>query len=391
MKINRIWRGMAVLLTTLLLVCCFGTTAFAYEAIGTGRETSLTVYFGKGGNGFTDVEFRVYRVAEVSAGARFTLTGDFADYPVKVNGLDSSGWRALAQTLEGYAARDNLSPLKTEGTGRDGKAVFSHLETGLYLVTGDRYRQGRYTYTPEPFLIALPTLDEADAWVYDAVVSCKYDSDYTPPGGGGDDDTVNRKVLKVWEDDGNEDKRPDEIVVQLLRNGKVYDTVTLNDRLDEKIGSSYAWLCQCDCGKQLKVGTAALLSEPGTRSCGCGRVEAVRQTIDTHGTVADHCHFVDGTCIEKISDRKKLQKNNTSGCTGVQVRGKRYIASINFKRKTYYLGSFSRFEDAVRVRKQAEERMFGEFLDEYYASHPPGEHADRDAPEKEPKTGIDRR
>ena len=29
--------------------------------------------------------------AEVSAGAGFTLTGEFADYPVKVDGLDSSG------------------------------------------------------------------------------------------------------------------------------------------------------------------------------------------------------------------------------------------------------------------------------------------------------------
>ena len=231
MKIYRICRRMAALLTALLLACCFGTTAFAYEAVDTGQETSLTVYFGKDGNGFSNVEFQVYRVAEVSAGAKFTLTGDFSDYPVRVNGLDSSGWRALAQTLESYAARDSLSPRQTEETGRDGKAVFSHLETGLYLVTGDRYRQGRYTYTPEPFLIALPTLDEADAWVYDAVVSCKYDSSYDPPGGGGGDggdDTVDRKVLKVWEDDGGEERRPDAIIVQLLRDSQVYDTVTLN-------------------------------------------------------------------------------------------------------------------------------------------------------------------
>ena len=228
MKITRVWSGLLASLTALLLVCCLTPGAFAYGAIDTERETSLTVYFGKGGNGFADVEFQVYRVAEVSAGAKFTLTGDFADYPVKVNGLDSSGWRALAQTLESYAARDNLKPLRTAETGKNGKAVFGHLETGLYLVTGDRYRQGRYTNTPEPFLIALPTLDGADVWIYDAVVSCKYDSDYTPPGGGGDDDTVNRKVLKVWKDGGNEDQRPKEIVVQLLRNGKVYDTVTLN-------------------------------------------------------------------------------------------------------------------------------------------------------------------
>ena len=168
--------------------------------------------------------------------------------------------------------------------------------------------------------------------------------------------------------------------------GKRFGKLVALRRLDEKIGSSYAWLCQCDCGKQLKVGTAALLVEPGTRSCGCGRVEAVRQTMDAHGTVADHCHFVDGTCVEKISDRKKQQKNNTSGCTGVQVRGNRYIASISFKGKTYYLGSFSKFEDAVRARKRAEERMFGEFLEEYYASHLPNETGGGDAPEREPKT-----
>ncbi len=173
----------------------------------------------------------MYRAAEVSAGAEFTLTGDFAEYPVKVNGLDSSGWRALAQTLDGYAARDGLNPLRTVETGKDGRAVFDHLDTGLYLVTGSRYRQGRYTYIPEPFLIALPALDEADAWVYDAAVSCKYDSSYDPPGGGGGDggdDTVDRKVLKVWEDDGGEERLPDAIIVQLLRDSQVYDTVTLN-------------------------------------------------------------------------------------------------------------------------------------------------------------------
>lgn len=140
-------------------------------------------------------------------------------------------------------------------------------------------------------------------------------------------------------------------------------------RLDEKIGTSYAWLCQCDCGKQIKVSTNALLSAPGTRSCGCGRVEAVMQTIDTHGSIAKHCHFVDDTCIEKIRNAK-LQRNNRSGYTGVQIRGSKYIAIITFRKKVYYLGSFSKIEDAVRVRKQAEARLFGEFLDWYDSKYP---------------------
>ena len=245
MKIQLVWRRFFAALTALLLAVCCSPAALAYGAIDTGREASLTVFFGKDGDGFSRVEFQIYRAAEVSEGGTFTLTGDFADYPVQVNGLDSSGWRALAQTLEGYAARDGLPPMQAEETGRDGRAVFSHLETGLYLVTGERFRQGRYTYTPEPFLVSLPTLDEAGAWVYDAAAACKYDSDYTPPSDG-DSGDVNRKVLKVWKDDGNEDKRPEEIVVQLLRDGKVYDTVTLSGENNWRhmwtgLDSDYSW------------------------------------------------------------------------------------------------------------------------------------------------------
>jgi hypothetical protein len=140
-------------------------------------------------------------------------------------------------------------------------------------------------------------------------------------------------------------------------------------RLNEKIGSSYAWLCQCDCGRQIKVSTNALLAEPGTRSCGCGRIEAVKKTTAACGTVIEHCHYVDNTCIERIMP-KALQKNNTSGYTGVQVYGNRYRVIIQFKGKVYYLGLYRNIEDAIRVRKQAEDHLFGEFLDWYYTEYP---------------------
>ncbi|MBR4115456.1 MAG: M28 family peptidase, partial [Bacteroidales bacterium] len=37
------------------------------------------------------------------------------------------------------------------------------------------------------------------------------------------ENTISRKVLKVWEDNGEEVQHPDSIVVYLLRNGKVFD------------------------------------------------------------------------------------------------------------------------------------------------------------------------
>lgn len=33
----------------------------------------------------------------------------------------------------------------------------------------------------------------------------------------------------------------------------------------------------------------------------------------------------------------------------------KWVAQIQYKKKTYYLGSYDRFEDAVKARKQAEE------------------------------------
>lgn len=139
MKMHRLWKKIAVLLAALLLLPCFSATAFAYEAVDIGREASLTVYFGEEGMDFPGVEFRLYRVADVAETGDLALTGDFAEYPVSLKDLDSSGWRALAQTLDAYAARDGLTPLKVIATDQSGQAVFEQLSVGLYLITADCY------------------------------------------------------------------------------------------------------------------------------------------------------------------------------------------------------------------------------------------------------------
>lgn len=150
--------------------------------------------------------------------------------------------------------------------------------------------------------------------------------------------------------------------------GQRFGKLTALYRTNEQKNSSYIWVCQCDCGKETKVSSNALLSG-NSRSCGCKRVESIKKTMEAHGTVTDHLHLIDGTCIEKL-EYKKLKKNNTSGYTGVQARGNKWVAVITFKKKAYYLGSYSELEDAIKVRRQAEERIFGEFLKWYYDSFP---------------------
>ena len=215
-------------------------SARAIGRIDTDQPVSLTVRCQKE-QAVSGVRFSLYQVADVSGTAAFRLTGDFAGYPVSLDDLSSADWQALAGTLAAYAARDHLAPLDSGRTGSDGTLRFPQqqksLLPGLYLVVGDSYTAGNRIYTPSPFLICLPNLDsETDMWVYDETVDPKYTWE---TGDGGDEGggTVRRKVLKVWEDDGAEDERPESVTVQLLRNGKVYDTVTLSG----KNRWSYEW------------------------------------------------------------------------------------------------------------------------------------------------------
>ena len=124
----------------------------------------------------------------------------------------------------------------------------------------------------------------------------------------------------------------------------------------ENIGGKTTWVCRCDCGRECVIKTNSL-REGRTASCGCaGGPENARRGLT----------FVDGTCVEFIQSGK-LQKNNTSGVTGVfwVVRDRRWWAVIDFKGKRRHLGRFRNFEDAVKARKRAEENLYENFLREF--------------------------
>lgn len=97
--------------------------------------------------------------------------------------------------------------------------------------------------------------------------------------------------------------------------------------------------------------------------------------------------YIDGTCVEMLR-AKTVRRNNTSGVPGVDwlARKHRWRASICFKGKRYYLGSYRSFDDAVKARKEAEAEFHDRFLNEF-AAQQAREAADRQAepPAEEPK------
>lgn len=60
---------------------------------------------------------------------------------------------------------------------------------------------------------------------------------------------------------------------------------------------------------------------------------------------------------------RSVARNNTSGVPGVALdrHGRKWQAYIKRFGKRMHLGIYERFEDAVRVRKEAERLYFGEF------------------------------
>lgn len=70
---------------------------------------------------------------------------------------------------------------------------------------------------------------------------------------------------------------------------------------------------------------------------------------------------------QKNMMNKKRYTNNTSGVTGVYLHKptNKWKAEITKNNKRINLGCFNNFEDAVKVRKEAEEKYFGEYSYDY--------------------------
>ena len=129
------------------------------------------------------------------------------------------------------------------------------------------------------------------------------------------------------------------------------------------------WECQCSCGGRILLDTRCLqresvvgqtlLQSGKTKSCGCLQA----------GMYKENLKLVEGTSVAILeAHKRKLNRNNTSGHTGVYLDGRqgKWVAQIGFKGKKYYLGSYRNKQDAVEARRQGEQ-LHDTFLQWYYS------------------------
>ena len=144
------------------------------------------------------------------------------------------------------------------------------------------------------------------------------------------------------------------------QEGQRYGRLVAMRPTKERSAKSVVWECKCDCGDMVMV-RSTMLTSGHTTSCGC-----IKKEIDEQRDFKKILTYTDDTCIEFVKDIGKARSSTSTdtGVRGVILKDGKYQAQITFQKKRYYLGRFTRLEDAVKVRKQAEERI-KEYVEEY--------------------------
>ena len=215
------------------------STSDAVEPIIPEKECSLTVSYCYGKTAFSDVQVKLYRIAEVSADFSYTLTQNFEASGLIINGIRTAGeWNVVRSTLEAHILAYNVAPEFTSVTNKDGQASFGKLRTGMYLAIVSQVEQDDLHYQFDSALIALPGLEPDGRWQYEVSVNAK--GELLPP--IDQDEVAELKVLKLWRGGEARTNRPKSIEVEIFCDGISYKTVILS----EENNWAYSWSAKDD-------------------------------------------------------------------------------------------------------------------------------------------------
>lgn len=234
----------------ILLVLCFclhlipcgvqaASTSDAIEPITPNNTCSLTVSYCYGETAFSDVQVKLYRIAEISADFQYTLTQPFKASGLVLNGVQSIGeWNVIRSTIEAHILAYDVEPDAVSATNQNGQVCFDALSTGMYLAVVSLAAQGDLQCRFDSALVTLPGLGQDGRWQYEVSVNAKGEA--LPPVDS--DEEIEFKVLKLWKGDEGRSDRPESIEVEIFRNGISYEKIVLS----EENHWSYAWSAEDD-------------------------------------------------------------------------------------------------------------------------------------------------
>lgn len=217
-------------------ICFMPCTAYAVstvdanEPINTSADCSLTMNYAHNGSAFSDLTVQLYCVATISSDFQFSLADVFQATSLTINGVSSiDEWAAMRTTFESYIVANKIAPDLTKNTDDMGSVTFEALAPGMYFVMPVQFSDNGVYYDFDSALIVVPGLDENGLWVYDVTAAPKT-VDVIPT-------HENYKVIKLWRDNANSNKRPAFIEADIICNGEIKETVILS----VENNWSYSW------------------------------------------------------------------------------------------------------------------------------------------------------
>lgn len=210
-----------------LLLSFFAGTVYA-EPVDQTRDCTLTIHALCEGTPVPGMVFSIYRVGDLKDTPPFVeTTGIYAANTITDGDMQAADWDTLAETLRSVARANDVAADYSCTSVNNGIASCT-LPCGLYLVISNKVvTEDHFIYSASPFIVALPN-GSSGAWNYAANAYPKIERTIIP--------TVDVRVMKVWDDAGFRAQRPTYITVNLYRDGQLYDSQRLTERV--------SWRCE---------------------------------------------------------------------------------------------------------------------------------------------------
>lgn len=205
-----IFKSIIVLISVFVFAFCFVSPSFA--AIEQGKLTVVLEDADK--NKIDGMTINISQVAEFK-NSDYSPTQAFENSNISISALLNNPNEMTAKSIVNYIKNNNIDNLST--ASQNGKAVFSELSLGIWVV----YSDDESGYIFNPYIVFLPF--ESEGKLYYEVLSTPKLENIGP-------DEINIYVVKKWDDKNNvAKKRPESITVELLNGEKVVGEVLLSE------------------------------------------------------------------------------------------------------------------------------------------------------------------
>lgn len=181
----------AVLLACAIVLLCFAWRSPAYATVLGSIELSCGVEHAGEHVALADDGYALTKVASAEVGesdsVSYVTEEAFSGVDRNWAALDGAGLRAAAHEAFAHAEKHGVKPQATAYADAAGKAVFSSLEPGLYLISRFEVAPANAEFSCDPALVSVPaTID--GVLTYAVEVTPKFEHEPLTPGPGPGED-----------------------------------------------------------------------------------------------------------------------------------------------------------------------------------------------------------